>query len=226
MGFSVPLLGAFSIAVPRRQVVPSHQAHSPKVDWFENRRFFTGPKASVFPTSLDDTIDSYPDVTEHFIRFREEAVHSLEGVRLNSFPLVGRIKRFWTLGRQFPTGQALDTKFHREFPGRTKTYQVQYAAYKGKVVSANYLANNFFGQVMAALGYPLWFAKLASHVESADCKKALYEGRLLSLNTRKDLGQLPIESGYADYFRNEPWTIEGLDPTLPHNKRRKKVQSH
>jgi hypothetical protein len=178
---------------------------------------YTGIKNLNFPTDPMLPLEQYPDITDQLIQLRGEFLDKLQKTR-SKLRLVEHAKIFRYLLQNGPTAAALDLKFHPDYPGRDKAGQVQYAKYKGKVVSANFVGNNLYGQLLTALGYPLWFSLWTARVYSAGVLE-IFRGKLPTKGNLKfrDPGedQRAIRSGYDDYMKNNPW-LHAVDSKEPY----------
>lgn len=178
----------------------------------------SGPKDHHFPVSPDLDLSEYPDITGALETFKAEVLEEVRAI--NKGPL-GLVRTFRLFADNFPTAEAWDTKYQPMFPGRDNQGRTQYALYKGKVVSANYISNNFYAQIAAAIGLPLWFTKLAAHMDACGLAEVVFlkkvpESELRSFrDTVED--QDALVSGYDDYRNGDPWR-QGFDPKRPYPK--------
>lgn len=216
----------------------------------ENQRFGpgynggTGRKSLDFPTSPHAV--NLPDVTDTVNKLLAEILDDVRNTlgseyilkhkrRSHRYPSrLASPKALAYFRDNLRTGRRFDTKFHPDLPGRDKDGEVQYALYKGKPVSANYISNNIYGQLMAAMGVPLSLARLAGKAYSRGAGDLLALRRP-SLETIRfqdpPEDQETIVSGYLDYFENDPWKpfemrkplrqgfrkfIVQIDPSRPH----------
>ena len=182
---------------------------------------FTGPKYLDFPSDPNLSPDQYPDVTEEFVDFRDRIIDQYVNGRWAK-PL-HKARLLNLMLKHFPTARAWDTKYNPYFPGRDEEGRIQYALYKDRVVSTNYLSNNFYAQICAAAGFPLSFAKLAARMNACGLDR-LYHGKLPDKEHRhfRDTpeDQRAIVSGYFDYNDDNPWDTsqKNLDPSEPYNE--------
>ena len=194
---------------------------------------YTGFKNHDFPVSpyLDKLC--YPDVTENFRQHLEQVFKALDKIsggpkkinKVNTLKCLSNPGVLKFLVRNLQTGESLDTKFNPDFPGRDKKCRTQYALYKKKIISANYLSNNFYGQITARLGL---FFKVSKLIGSTAYGAGFFElsyGRLPTWDvlqfkdSQEDIDS--IRSGYYDYLDDDPWKNAesyGLDPKRPYPK--------
>jgi hypothetical protein len=178
---------------------------------------YTGIKSLSFPVDPMLPLERYPNVTNQLTQWCHEVLKELKPSSNSPFwKNQPRYIRF--LLKNSATAAALDTKFHPNYPGRNQAGQVQYARYKGRVVSANYLSNNLFGQIMSALGYPFWFTTLIGKIYSTGMLE-IFRGHLPTLANLKfrdpaEDGRA-VKSGYDDYLKGNPW-LHTLDPKEPY----------
>ena len=99
---------------------------------------YTGAKHVHFPRTDKQVRLAYPDITKVFQRFEEEILQDIKNTR-RSF--LGYFKVLWKMGQNFSTGEAWDTKFLPDFPGRDKNGKKQYAIYNNQIVSGNDISN-------------------------------------------------------------------------------------
>lgn len=174
---------------------------------------YTGTKKRNFPTKFKG--ERLPDVTLKFSNFRDAIFEELDTKKT----IVGKIK---LLRDNFHTGEAWDTKFLQDFPGRDVFGNTQYATYKGKVVSANYLSNNIFGQVMHKVGFSEKTSKAIAKLYSCGLVRIFSKGKLPHSDLLKFRDpiedQEAITSGFLDRLKQNPWINQNIDPSRPHPK--------
>jgi len=178
---------------------------------------YTGKKNRVFPINPGLALHQYPNVTVQLGTFRDEIRAEIR--QASHKGVLGSFRALKLLGKNIRTSEAWDTKFHPDFPGRDRDGNVQYAHYKGKVVSANYLSNNLYGQVMAALEFPLWFAQLMGRLYSRGWMRVIFNFEWPDKRHRQfqdpDEDQRAIESGYDDWRHHNPWRNPAINPMQP-----------
>jgi hypothetical protein len=218
----------------RKQAADFKRQNGIKQTTKPNYNGYTGYKNHDFPVTpyLDKL--HYPDVTENFLQLREKVFKVLDKLsggpkeinKANTVKCLSNPGVLKFLVRNLQTGESLDTKFNPDFPGRDKKCRTQYALYKKKIVSANYLSNNFYGQITARLGLFFRVSKLIGSTAYGAGFFELSYGRLPTWDVlqfkdpQEDIDS--IRSGYYDYLDNDPWKNAdsyGLDPRRPYPKK-------
>lgn len=177
---------------------------------------YTGAKKIHFPIKIDLDLSNYPDITQEFEKFKKELI---EETNKNKKSVFGYPKIFKLFLQNFATGAPWDTKFLPQFPGRDIDGKTQYALYKGKIVSANYLSNNIFGQLCAATKIKKFFGEFISKIYSCGLLEPFINFKLPSKEVLKfrdppqDLDA--FRSGFNEYYKQNPWEIN-IDPSRPH----------
>lgn len=166
---------------------------------------YSGPKKFNFPTDINLDLNNYPDITEEFAKLKAEILAEVKSAKKG---LLGKIKILKLFLKNFSTGNCWDTKYLPEFPGRDIKGKTQYGKYKDKVVSANYVSNNIYGQACAAADLTVYSAKTAAKIDAFGALELLTKQRLPNKELIKfrdtDCDQRAIEIGYHDFFKNEP----------------------
>lgn len=161
---------------------------------------YTGVKLKHFPTVKHNHTSFYPDITNDFDALKKDLLHEVIGLKRKAF---GRLKVLKKFLDNFATGEKWDTKFIPEFPGRDKNGKVQYALYKNQIVPGNYLSNNIYGFMCAAIGLPESFAKFLGRIYSFGALEPLISGKFPNKNLRKFRDpvsdQIAISTGYRDF---------------------------
>lgn len=165
---------------------------------------YTGPKALRFPTKPNLPTHLYPDVTEHYNALVKSALDATKKV-MGKNKFVNFYKKCRILCENFKTADRWDTKFMENFPGRDKRGKVQYALFKGKVVSANHMSNYIYAEVLFHLGFTKWMAVTAGKIYSQGAINILFDKALPSVKALmyKDTphDQLVIKNAYEDFQR-------------------------
>lgn len=178
---------------------------------------YSGPKKFKFPTDINLDLPNYPDITDEVIKLKTEIVNDLKVVKKGPLGVFKELKLFL---KNFPTGNCWDTKYLPEFPGRDIKGQTQYGIYKNKIVSANYVSNNIYGQACAAMGLSSFFAKVAAKLDAAGILELLTKKKIPDKNLIKfrdtDCDQKAIVSGIMDFLKDSPWAVKNIDPSMPH----------
>lgn len=166
---------------------------------------YTGPKLLDFPTSKGLDKNLYPDITEQYNELLSNIVGSVHK-NLGKNKLPNFFKKCMMLGKNFKTADKWDTKFMENFPGRTKDGKVQYALFRGKVVTANVISNTIYAETLVKLKFKKWLAIFASHVDACGLSNLMFEGRLPSRKTLafKDTiaDQHTIKQAFLDLKQN------------------------
>lgn len=172
---------------------------------------YTGTKIYNFPTTLKG--ENYPDITNMFEIFKNNIYQELD----NKKNWLGRVA---LLKENFQTGKPWDTKSLQHFPGRDIEGNTQYAKYKGKIVSANYVSNNIYAQVMQKLGFSEKMSKLVAKLYSCGIVRLISKGKLPHKQLFKFSDpiedQEAISSGYNEIKYKNPWANMHIDPSRPH----------
>lgn len=161
---------------------------------------FTGVKYSRFPLSSQLKFSKYPDVTDELHDFESEVLQDLLLCRNKRF---GYLKALWKMCRNLGTGEAWDSKFLPNFPGRNEKGKTQYAIYNGKIVSANDVSNILYGHICKFMGIPLELAKFIARLDATGVLEPFSKGKMPSLkllkfrDTKSD--QLAIEKGFNSF---------------------------
>ena len=164
---------------------------------------YTGMKNCYFPTDDGFHISEYPDITEKLHRFESEILQSLKDSRKERF---GYLKALWKLCRNLGTGEAWDSKFLPNFPGRNKKGQKQYAMYNGEIVSGNDVSNILFGHLCKYMGIPTKMAQLIAKLDASGILEPFSKGKLPTLkllrfrDTASD--QMAIAKGIKEFDIN------------------------
>lgn len=177
---------------------------------------FTGAKKVNFPTKINLDISSYPDITQDLEKFKDEVVSDIQKINKKFLKKINIYKLFLKNGG---TGDPWDTKFLPQFPGRDINGKTQYAIYKDKIVSANYISNNLYGQLCAAAGIKQKFAQFIGKIYSCGLLEPFVNGKfpnkqLIKFRDPKH-DQEAILSGFFDFLKHNPWEIK-VDPSRPH----------
>ncbi len=185
-----------------------------------NYKGYTGPKKYNFPTSpfLEDK-GIYPDITEELDKLKGEIFETIDGLKKENNKFAFFIKVVRLFRNNFEMGDPWDTKYLEEFPGVNKEEETQYAMYKGRIVSANYISNNLYGQVLTMAGFSPGFSKLAGKAYSrggADLLNFKIPSRGVLKFRDPPEDQDAIESGYYDYKYGDPWRNPEIDPKRPY----------
>jgi len=161
---------------------------------------YTGVKLFKFPISPKRRLSAYPNVTKEFNRFKISLKKDIDHIKKEPF---GRFKVMKMFLDNFSTGEKWDTKFFPEFPGRDKKGCVQYAFYDGNIVAGNYLSNNIYGFLCAALGISEKMSKFIAKIYSCGILEPLISGKLPNKKLIKfrdpEADQHAISSGYAEF---------------------------
>ncbi len=180
---------------------------------------FTGPKDYDFPVSPHLDPDQYPDITQDLNDLKAEIIDELKKIQAKN-PVLGLPMAMRVMAENFPTGEPWDTKYLPRFPGRDQQGRTQYALYKGKVVSANYISNNLYAQITAALGLPLWFSRMAAKMDACGIAEIIFKRKMPEAELRQfrdtPEDQDAIISAYDDYHRDDPWRRAHIDPKRPY----------
>ena len=165
---------------------------------------YTGPKVLDFPTRANLPKHLYPDVTEHYNEFVKTAVNATTSV-LGKNKVVNLYKKCRVLCENFKTADKWDTKFMENFPGRDKGGKVQYAMFKGKVVSANHISNYVYSELLFHLGFKKWEAITAAKIYSQGAINILFDKALPSMKALKfkdtPQDQQTIRMAYEELMR-------------------------
>lgn len=164
---------------------------------------YTGIKTARFPTVVPIKYRSatfIPDVTDDLYLFEEKVFQDLKETKEKPF---GKIRALWKMCRNFGTGEAWDTKFLPEFPGRDINGRKQYAKYNGEIVSGNDISNIFYAHTCKFVGVPQIIAKLCARLDACGILEPLSKGKLPSLKLLKfrdtASDQLAINKGIQDF---------------------------
>ncbi|MBR6721851.1 hypothetical protein IKL64_00170 [bacterium] len=148
-----------------------------KIPLYTNAAYdgYTGMKLHNFPTGDMWNISKYPDITEKLHNLETEIFQILKDTRKERF---GYIKALWKLCQNLGTGEAWDTKFLPNFPGRNKQGKKQYAIYKGEIVSGNDLSNIIYGHICGFMGIPTKLAQIIAKLDAAGILEPFSKGKL------------------------------------------------
>ncbi len=164
---------------------------------------YTGIKLHRFPTSEDSFYACYPDITKDYEKLKFDMICETSAVMKKTFGKIRVLKLFLD---NFATGAKWDTKFMVEFPGRDRQGKVQFARYNGKIVTGNYISNNVYGYLCAAIGIPERMSKFIARVYSKGFLEPIISGKIPDKKLLKFSDpisdQEAVSSGYRD-FRNQ-----------------------
>lgn len=167
---------------------------------------YTGVKGCNFPihkTHSESFMYRTPDITKELTTFEEGVLQEIKDTRKKPF---GLIRVLWKMAKNFGTADPWDTKFQPEFPGRDKNGAVQYARYKGEILSGNSVSNLFFGHVCAFVGIPVKLAKLIAKLDASGIIEPFTKGHFPNKalrNFRDPISdQLAIEKGMQEFDVN------------------------
>lgn len=144
---------------------------------------YTGPKNFHFPTSPDLEKHLYPDITENYQKLLGQALETINK-KLGKNKIVNFFKKCILLCKNGKTADKWDTKFLEDFPGRTKDGKVQYALFKDKVVSANYVSNYIYSEMLHKLNFKKKTAIAAAKIYSNGFSNLFFDKKFTSF---KDL---------------------------------------
>lgn len=151
---------------------------------------YTGNKILDFPVVADLPKHNYPDVTEAYNAFVKNAIDTTKS-NLGKNRVVNFYKKCKVFCQKLKTADEWDTKFMENFPGRDKNGNVQYALFKGRVVSANHISNYAYSELLYRLGIKKWLAVGAAKIYSYGVTNLIFDRALPSAKalTFKDTPQ-------------------------------------
>lgn len=212
---SLPAFGGYTRAEMRQRL--TEEGVPPRLH--AGSKCYSGRKDYDFPVSPHLDPDRYPDITEDLNELKAEIIAELKEIRARN-PVTGLAIAMRTMAHNFPTGEPWDTKYLPKFPGRDRHGRTQYALYKGKVVSANYISNNLYAQITASLGLPLWFSRMAAKMDACGIAEIIFKRKMPEAELRQfrdtPEDQDAIISAYDDYHHDDPWRRAHIDPKRPY----------
>ena len=163
---------------------------------------YTGAKNHKFPTLPASKDAFYPDITADYEKFKLETLAYIRKIEKKPFGYIRVMKKFL---ENFSTGEKWDMKFQPQFPGRDILGRNQYAKYKNKIVVGNYISNNLYGFLCAAIGIPERLSKFIGRLYSHGILEPIIQGKIPSKKLLKFKDpisdQQAISSGYRDFFQ-------------------------
>lgn len=159
----------------------------------------TGVKITHFPI-YSRTDRFFPNIDKDLYSYEEEIIQELKDIRRKPF---GYFRALWKMSQNFGTGEAWDSKFMPQFPGRDSFGRVQYAKYRGEKVSANDLSNIMYAHICAYMGIPKFLAKFIAKMDACGILEIISKGKWPTKNLLKfkdtQSDQIAIAKGMDDF---------------------------